>query len=293
MNPKFSIVKDPTYGYLRADPIPSLEEVNKYYQDEFYSRVVKFNDSALSVQLEEKAFFDSRWEQIEFFCKDHFGAIEGLSLFDVGFGFAQALLYFKNKGMNVCGLEPSKEAVSYARKQGLEVFQSGFEQLDCVEGRKFNVVLAINVLEHLREPVDLLCKMHDRLLCNNGLLIIDVANEYNDFQVVADREFNLNQWWLCPPNHINYFTITSLTDLLEKNGFKIINRIASFPMELFLLLGQKYIGDDAVGKRCHEMRVQFETLMKKHGKQEKLINFYKVLADLDLGRQAVLCATPI
>jgi hypothetical protein len=63
---KFRIIRDPVYGYLRADPIPTKEEVDRYYREEFYSSLKIFNDSALEVQTEER-FFDSRWESI---CED-------------------------------------------------------------------------------------------------------------------------------------------------------------------------------------------------------------------------------
>lgn len=112
---KYKIIPDPDYGYLRADPLPTPEEVEKYYREAFYTEK-KFNDSSIEVQREEKEFFDARWEDICTKCLHYFGHLEALSVFDVGCGFAQALLYFKNKGMIVNGLDPSPEAVDYAQK---------------------------------------------------------------------------------------------------------------------------------------------------------------------------------
>ena len=34
------IIKDPKYNYLRVDPIPSMEIVEKYYKEDFYSETV-------------------------------------------------------------------------------------------------------------------------------------------------------------------------------------------------------------------------------------------------------------
>jgi hypothetical protein len=79
-------------------------------------------------------------------------------------------------------------------------------------------------------------RIREMLLASGGLLVLDVANEFNDFQTVADAEYGLNRWWVCPPNHINYFSADSLSRLLETCGYRVIRREASFPMEMFLLM---------------------------------------------------------
>lgn len=290
---QYKIIKDPLYEYLRIDPIPTQEEVEKYYREDFYSSEYKsFNDSSVEIQKEEKDFFNSRWESVCAKCAEHFGKVDGVSVFDIGFGFAQALLYFRQKGMCVSGLEPSPEAVEYASQKGLKVFHSGIEDFSCVGSERFDVVTLFNVLEHLREPAETLMKIKKQLLKPNGLLVIDVPNEFNDFQTVANKEYNLNEWWVCPPNHINYFTCTSLKHLLIKTNYIVKWSESSFPLEMFLLMGDVYVKNGNLGKICHEKRVKFEYLMKKHGKENKLSLLYQAFAELDIGRQIVIFATP-
>ncbi|MDD5431464.1 MAG: class I SAM-dependent methyltransferase [Candidatus Omnitrophica bacterium] len=288
----YKIIKDKKYGYARISPLPSEKEVEEYYKKEFYAKYGSFNDSELKVQKEEKKFFDSRWEDIKRRCIDYFGSIKGRSLFDVGCGYSQALLYFKKNGLAVSGLEPSTEGATYAKKIGLDVYQSRIEDFSCIYGKRFDIVLMINVLEHLRNAAEILIQLRKDVLKKKGILVIDVANEYNDFQVVADKEYKLKSWWFCPPNHINYFSHSSLCKTLELCGYKVVVSEASFPIELFLLLGDIYVGNPTLGKICHEKRVRFEYLMKKHGKGRKLQVFYEALAKLDLGRQIVVYATP-
>ncbi len=294
MESKYNVIKDPEYGYHRVDPVPTQEEVERYYQEDFYSSEYKsFNDSTLEVQDEEKEFYDSRWEAICESCKDHFGKIEGLSIFDIGFGFAQALLYFNKKGMKASGLEPSPEGFEYAKSQGLTVCQSGIEDFSCVGQERFDVVSILNVLEHLRNPAETLINIREKLLKPGGLLIVDVPNEFNDFQTTGNAEFGLNEWWVCPPNHINYFSNTSLKRLLEKCSYKVHRSEASFPLDMFLVMGDVYVGNGELGKLCHEKRVKFEYLMRKHGKGKKLTQLYEAMASLDLGRQIVVYASPV
>lgn len=292
MSDKYKIIEDPDNGFLRIDPIPTVEEINKYYKEEFYSQYKNFNDSELKVQLEENKFFDSKWEFIHDKCLEYFHDLKGRSLFDIGFGYAQALLYFKKRGLTVSGLEPSPEGVAYAKKHGLEVYQAGIEELSCAGSKRFDIVMILNVLEHLRKPTETILQIKEKLLTKDGLLVIDVANEFNDFQTAANAEYDLKQWWVCPPNHINYFSITSLCKLLDKCGYEIFYKEASFPMELFLLTGEVYVGDPSTGKNCHKKRELFEQLMCKHGKTDKLHKLYESLAELDLGRQGVIYAKP-
>jgi len=289
----YRIVRDPRYGYHRVDPVPSEEEVERYYAQEFYStEYQRFNDSSLGVQQEEKEFFDSRWEDVCRHVQRHFGGIEGVSVFDVGFGFAQALLYFKAKGMIAAGLEPSAEGVAYALEQGIEAYQGGIEEFEVVGDRRYQVVTLINVLEHLRFPQETLTSIREELLAPGGMLVIDVPNDYNDFQTAAAAEYGLGEWWVCTPVHINYFDLKGLAKLLAECGYEVEYADASFPLEMFLLMGDVYVGDAELGKACHEKRVRFESVLRRQGKAEKLQQFYAALAQLELGRQLVVYAKP-
>lgn len=290
---KYKIIRDHSYGYLRVDPLPTQEEVEQYYKEEFYSSSYEgFNDSALETKLEEVTFFESQYEDIFSVCETYFKEMNGRSMFEIGFGFGQALEYFHTKQLQVSGLEPAPEGVKYAQNKGFDVFCSGVENFDCVGSKRFDIVLLLNVLEHLREPAKTLITIKKKLLKNNGLLIIDVPNEFNDFQCVANEAYSLDEWWVVPPNHINYFTVKSLEQLLDKCGYKVFYKKASFPMELFLLMGDVYVKDGKLGKSCHNKRQNFEQLMKKHGKKEKLDKLYETLAELELGRQIIMYAYP-
>lgn len=290
----YKIISDPTYGYLRVDPLPTKEEVERYYKEDFYSEANKaFNDSALDVQEKDRSFFNSRWQRIYELCKKHLGELTGKTVYDIGFGFAQTLIYFKDKGLICSGIEPSQEGVEYARTKGINAKCAGIEEESSYHNvAKQDIVLLINVLEHLRTPYETLMNIRRHLISEDGILIVDVPNEYNAFQLVANEEYKLNEWWLAPPKHINYFKPSTLKRLLEMAGFEVVEQEASFPMELFLLFGDVYVGNNELGATCHKKRVQFEFLMRKHGKEEKLNQFYEALASLELGRQIMMYARP-
>ena len=128
--------------------------------------------------------------------------------------------------------------------------------------------MLLNVLEHLRNPALTLNLIKEKLLKKNGILVVEVPNDFNHFQQVANKEFNLEEWWVVSPNHINYFSPESLMNLMRRCDYEIFEYHTSFPLEIFLLFGENYINNREIGTKCHEKRVKFEKLMLKHGKKD-------------------------
>lgn len=290
--PSPKIIVDPRYGYKRIDPLPSYEELERFYQHEFYQRQQTFNDSSLEVQDSQREFF--QWRSGDIFdkaCEFRAGECEPLSVFDVGCGYGHALDYFRERGCLTAGLEPSAEGVAHARSRGHEVRQGHVELLADRDGRRYDLVLLLNVLEHLRDPADVLTAIREQLLAPAGVLVIDVPNEFNDFQVAADKSHRLDQWWIVPPGHLNYFSGESLASLLGACGYHLHCLESSFPMELFLLMDDVYVGNGVLGTACHEKRMAFERKLRQHGYTAKLRSFYQALAQLNLGRQVMAYAS--
>ena len=287
-----TLVAHPKYGFLQVSPTPSPEEISEYYANEFYSGDYKqLNDSSLEVQVRDKDFYDAQRESVARDIEDVSGRpATGQSLLDVGCGWGQALLWFREHGFACAGFDPAPEAVEYAQAQGLEVVHAGIEHLDVFAPRRFDVVTLFNVLEHLSDPVTIVARIRDQVLVPGGLLVIDVPNEFNAFQLSGQAVHDLPQWWVAPPAHLNYFSGSTLRALLEGEGFEVPVMRASFPLEIFLLFGQNYVGSPELGRACHEQRMAFEANLRATGNQELLDELYTWLASRDLGRQVVAVA---
>lgn len=290
MKPSYKMVED-ELGFLRVDPIPSEEEVERFYKEEFYSSEYKyFNDSSREVQLSDPDYFEAYWEDHKREIERIKGPLDELSILDIGCGFALGMQYFKRYGADVHGMDPSPEAIEFACEKGVDA-KVGFDDFTLFGDKKFDVVMLVNVLEHLRDPADVLRRIRD-LLKPDGLLILDVPNEFNEFQTIANEEHGLGEWWVCPPNHINYFNCESLPRLLGHCDYRPVKTKSSFPLEMFLLMGDVYVGNGELGSQCHRKRVQFEKTLRKHGKLELLDEFYTKLSELNLGRQVTVYAHP-
>ncbi len=286
---KARIIEDPFHGYLRVDPLPSREELERFYRDYYYGSITNHRDFSLEPKNEELELFSWRCADMIDAVRGHFGKTGGVSILDIGCGYGYSLEHFREAGMEPHGIEPSAEAAAYARGRGFNVIRHGIGEDAPNFEAKFDVVLLMDVLEHLLNPTAVLEMVRSKLLKHGGLLIVDVPNDFNDFQVAADIGYDLNQWWIAPPQHINYFSVESIARLLARCGFDIKVVESSFPMELFLLMGDVYVGNPALGRQCHGRRVAFERTMRKH-KPEKLKKLYRALAQLGLGRQVVVYA---
>ena len=287
-NDKYQIKFDDKHGYAHLFPVPTREELKKYYDEQFYGEnyVKQINDSSKKVQEEESEFIIMQYEDLlEIIKRD----APGKKIIDIGCGYGNFLKFCQTAGYEVFGLDPSSEAIKNVRAMGVEATVADMEDLKNKVDKKYDVAVMLNVFEHLREPYETLKDIRENILNDNGLLIIKVPNEFNKLQVIANKEYGLKSWWVSAPQHINYFTIPDLVNLLDKNGFEVFLKEASFPLEMFILFGDQYVGDSALGKTIHEKRVLFEKTIKKYDNDYKR-KMYRQFAEIGLGREVTVYA---
>jgi len=118
---------------------------------------------------------------------------------------------------------------------------------------------------------------------------VAVPNDFSPFQKILSNDLGMKPWWLAPPHHINYFTPDTLCRLLEKNGFEIIKKESSFPMELFLMLGDNYVEDPSLGRKMHNKRKKFDMILSQFDNQFKR-DLYQAFANLNIGRDIIVYA---
>jgi hypothetical protein len=106
-------------------------------------------------------------------------------------------------------------------------------------------------------------------------------------QKVVREALKLKPYWLAPPLHINYFTIESISKLLKECGFDVVYKETNFPMEMFLLFGDNYIGKDKLGRFMHSKRKRFDVIFSKYDNNLKR-ELYKSLSHLNIGRNITI-----
>jgi SAM-dependent methyltransferase len=146
-------------------------------------------------------------------------------ILDVGCGRGLFLDVMRRGGWSVFGSELNKETASYAENvYGLKVYTG--ELIDqSLAPESFDAVNICGVLEHLKNPGEVLSEAH-RLLKNEGLLVILVP-DIGSFEFKLGRE----SWFhLYLPFHLFHFTEEGLSRLLREKGFKL-KKIKRFHLE--------------------------------------------------------------
>lgn len=97
-------------------------------------------------------------------------------------GSSAGLLLQKVRTVYDCksvGVEPGEAYRNYARKQGLQVFNSLEEVRSAIEPEaRFDLISLAHVLEHIPAPVDYLTNLRNEMLQEEGTILVEVPNLY-------------------------------------------------------------------------------------------------------------------
>ncbi len=262
--------RDPCFGFLRVEPVPTDEELARYYADRY-----RLTDPPHDVA--------GRMDLIASHHKKPGRAL------DIGCGEGEFLSALHSRGWNVTGIEPGERAAAKATQKGFPVHASLLTPELVHTLGTFDLVILAHVLEHVPRPEQWLGWIRD-LLKPGGLFYCEVPNDFNPLQQAACHANGASPWWIALPDHLNYFSIESLARFIESFELEILDRTTDFPMELFLLMGEDYVSDPSQGKDVHRRRCRFEQAMRDAGQGDTLSSLYRQLATINLGRQAIVIA---
>lgn len=254
-------------GYKRLDPIPDTKSVDDFYKNKYYemikegtgkpeqlSRMLAEDKKAASA---ERAWLNkTTYSDIAHFIKKYSA---GKKVLDIGCGTGDLVEVLEANGLDVSGLDPSTYAIEVAKAAGCKkVYNNSLEDFFKNNTEKFDAVVLVNVLEHVPDPNSII-KMAREMLIGGGIIVVIVPNDFSRIQSIAKKKIGAtSDWWVAIPDHINYFNYSSLNNFMTRSGFRNVYTQGDFPMELFLLAGQNYIGNRNVGKKCHDIRVRVE-----------------------------------
>jgi hypothetical protein len=129
------------------------------------------------------------------------------------------------------------------------------------------------------------------LVAQKGVLRVQVPNDGSWLQhEVVRRQLAKPDFWLRPPEHLSYFTSAPLVRLMERCGWEVIDMLADFPIDLFLLNQDSfYLSDAKRGRHCHFARVAFEMGLWNQS-IASLMDFRRGCAKAGVGRNIIAYA---
>jgi SAM-dependent methyltransferase len=281
----FDIIDCCQCGFIHIIPIPTEKELEKIYRHNYYTQ-------EKPLYLERHRADLDWWNMVyaeRFEIMEQYLDASRRRLLDVGSGPGFFLLNGQKRGWQVKGIEPSKKAVEHSRGLGVEVENGFFSKQSASSLGKFDAINLSEVLEHIPNPEALLSLVYGQL-DNNGMVCISVPNDFNPFQNALYNYLDFKPWWIAPPHHINYFTFESIQKLIERCGFEVVHKEATFPIDMFLLMGENYIDNDELGRICHQRRMTFELNLINAGMGYVKKKLFKDFANSGFGREVVLFA---
>ncbi len=130
----------------------------------------------------------------------------------VGFLLAEA----RDRGWEVTGVEPSVFAAAYAREvHGVEILEQDLLSADLPHAA-FSAIVLGDVIEHLTDPLAALRHIAS-LLTPDGVLYMTVPDSGSPLARMMGR-----RWWSVIPTHVQYFSRHSLSLLMGRAGFDVL-----------------------------------------------------------------------
>jgi len=294
---KFKIIDCKHCQFIHVHPLPSKIKLIDLYEKKYYTKI---KPNYIKKYKKERDYWNLIFDEKLKFLDTKIGR-KNKSIFDLGSGSGYFLKRAKEKGWIVNGIEPNIFAANHSKKIGIPVINGFFENIDIGKMEKFDVVNLFDVLEHVPEPFELLDKCK-KLLKSKGIIVIEVPNDYNPLQKIVQQTLQKKEYWLTllpktrnyhwssKMDHVNYFNFESLRKLLIRMNFKIISQESTFPLEIFLLMGDDYLDNESIGKKIHEKRMKFEKNLMMNDKSliKKII--YQKFAEIGIGRTAIIYA---
>lgn len=200
---RYNYVRCRYCGLVYLSPQPSQKALRNFYNTAYQVDFLRYKKSIL--------------KKAERFLKEISKFARTGSLLELGCSYGFFLKKTEENGWTVKGLEWSGEARDYAvHKLRLDVSAESLLELTLTQ-RKFDVVTAWHVLEHLADPQEELVNTR-KILNPKGIFTFTTPN-------IDSLQFRLlgNKWeWISPPAHLYMFGLSSISHLLEKNGFEIL-----------------------------------------------------------------------
>lgn len=278
-------------GFYTLCDKPTQAELDDYYAQKYFQQL-KSKTYSVSYSDQELNLFAQKLEQRYAAICEQRDTTAYERFLDVGCGEGFALSFFEQRGYQVKGLDYSSAGIKQHHPELLDklvegdVFKSLQNELELKN--KYEIIWLQNVLEHVLEPVDLLEDLKG-LLSKNGVLVITVPNDFSELQTYAlNNSYVDSEYWVAIPDHISYFNTLNINEIIEKTGWKMLDKLADFPIDWFIFNNHSnYIKNKSVGKEGHFARLTIESLISKNG-SDKANAFYRSLADLGMGRNTTV-----
>jgi 2-polyprenyl-3-methyl-5-hydroxy-6-metoxy-1,4-benzoquinol methylase len=226
---------------IYVSPRPVVDAFNAYYTD---SPSTKFWATTF-YKVTEAARREKLWKPKAQMIKDRIKLYEDNDpvryIIDIGGGYGVFDEEIKNiMNIDAIIIEPSVHLAKICREKGLNVVEKFMEEIqprELPEGRKCYV--SFELFEHLHDATVFLETVINNMKKGDLYIFTTLSSMGIDIQLLGEHAKALS-----PPHHLNFLNPKSVSSLLEKNGFTVLEAITPGKLDIDILMkNQQYITD--------------------------------------------------
>ena len=194
-------------GFIFMRKIPTNAELESYYSVYAYENEKEMSEPT-RVSLESLVKGSDLYRQNN-------------RILDVGCGEGWILEVAKKNGWDVYGTEYSARAIEICEAKGIKMYK-GVLKPEEMQANEFDVIVSSETIEHInnpREDFSNICK----LLRKGGLLYVTTPNFNSYLRYLLKEKYNIIKY----PEHLSYYTKTTLNTLLTSCGFKKVKLLTT------------------------------------------------------------------
>jgi hypothetical protein len=196
-------------GVVHNHPIPSAEELSRFYSEEYRASYKGTREPKLR---HAARYFPAAARHIQHHWK-HYQHVK--QVLDIGSGSGEFLYLMRTLDKQTMGLEPTRDYAHFCRTRlGLDITTGEIDSF--VPDLAYDHIRLCHVVEHLRDPVSNLRRI-SQWLCDTGTLYVEVPDFERYCRIkTPGRIFHYG--------HIYNFDHDTFEYLIAKAGLEIVER---------------------------------------------------------------------